>query len=137
MIIKFNKKITFFTISAVLLLFFSLGLLLGVTNQNVSTNDSSTFSSYNSQSFNQNSIILDDLFNTNSILNNYQGVVPIDSNTFSSNEVLNVELNDVIPSYYSLRDYYAIYTKNQSSMGLCWAFTCNTVLESSLSIKYN
>lgn len=40
-------------------------------------------------------------------------------------------------SYYCLRDYYQIYTEDQSSFGLCWAFASTTSLETYLAINYN
>ena len=137
MIRKLNSKITFLTISAVLLLVFSIGLLFNASNQNLSAYKSSALSSYNSDVANQDSIDLDDMSNTGNLSDDYQGIVPVDDELFSSNVVTDVGVNDTIPSYYSLRDYYAIYTQNQASMGLCWAFTSNTVLESALAIKYN
>ena len=137
MIRKLNSKITFLTISTVLLLVFSIGLLFNASNQNLSAYKSSALSSYNSDVANQDSIDLDDMSNTGNLSDDYQGIVPVDDELFSSNVVTDVGVNDTIPSYYSLRDYYAIYTQNQASMGLCWAFTSNTVLESALAIKYN
>ena len=39
--------------------------------------------------------------------------------------------------YYCLRDEYLIYTTDQDSFGLCWAYACNTSLETYIAINYN
>ena len=44
--------------------------------------------------------------------------------------------NTTTPNYYCLRDELAIFTQNQSTMGLCWNFSANTVLESLLAREY-
>lgn len=42
-----------------------------------------------------------------------------------------------LPSYYCLRDDCIIYTTDQSNFGLCWAYTMNTALSTSLQLQYN
>lgn len=42
-----------------------------------------------------------------------------------------------IPAYYCLRDEYMIYTTYQGNYGLCWAYTCNTALETMIAKNYN
>lgn len=38
----------------------------------------------------------------------------------------------LIPTSYCMRDEYIIYTENQASHGLCWAFTSSTVLSTTI-----
>lgn len=40
--------------------------------------------------------------------------------------------NELLPSSYCMRDEYMLYTQQQSIMGLCWAFTSQTALETTI-----
>lgn len=52
-----------------------------------------------------------------------------------SNEVEKVYANEGLPSEYNLRDYYTIFTEDQSQVGLCWLFTGLKCFETNLAIN--
>ncbi len=52
-------------------------------------------------------------------------------------ESYSISTYQLTPSYYCLRDDYMIYTTYQGKYGLCWAYACNTALETMIAINYN
>ncbi len=65
-----------------------------------------------------NDYIFDDEVNSESI-ENYNNNITVGS-------------DENLPNYYCLRDDYIIYSQDQSQNGFCWAFTCSTVLSTTL-----
>ena len=74
---------------------------------------------------------------TNNYTKDYQGAIPVGNYKIDNLVQSDTSTLTEVPDYYCIRDDYAMYAQNQTSMGLCWAFTSNTVLESALAKKYN
>ncbi len=70
----------------------------------------------------------------------FEGIKPLQTMSLDeynyAKQNSNLYIDSTTPNYYCLRDKYALFTQNQSTMGLCWAFTSNTVLETAFAIKY-
>lgn len=65
----------------------------------------------------------------------YGDIVPMQYKTDYENSEEIVEAT-TLESYYCLRDYYQIYTKQQDRYGLCWAYASATSLETMIAINY-
>ena len=65
----------------------------------------------------------------------YGDVVPMQYKSDYQNSKDIVEAS-TLESYYCLRDYYQIYTKQQDVFGLCWAYASTTSLETMIAINY-